>query len=148
MDDIRAVMDAEGIERAALVGLSDGASMSALFAATYPNRVSSLVLWAGGAGPPADEAIRSALLPWVQDNWGSGEAMAALVRVAGHADVERLAAASSASMSPRMARALLDMNFANDIRPALPVISAPSLVVHRRDDPVLGRDRAMRCSAP
>ena len=99
MDDIRAVMDAEGIERAALVGLSDGASMCALFAATYPNRVSSLVLWAGGAGPPADDAIRSALLPWVQDNWGSGEAMAALVRVAGHADVERLARFERFAMS-------------------------------------------------
>ena len=39
------------------------------------------------------------------------------------------------------------MNFANDIRPALPVISAPSLVVHRRDDPVLGRDRAIALGA-
>lgn len=56
MDDLRAVMDAEGIERAAIVGISDGATMSALFAATYPERVSSLVLWSGGAGPPAGRA--------------------------------------------------------------------------------------------
>ena len=146
MDDIRAVMDAEGIERAALVGLSDGASMCALFAATYPNRVSSLVLWAGGAGPPADEAIRSALLPWVAGQLGFGEAMAALVPWPG-TPTSSASAVRALAMSPRMARALLDMNFANDIRPALPVISAPSLVVHRRDDPVLGRDRAIALGA-
>lgn len=143
MDDIRVVMDAEGIERAAIVGISDGAAMSALFAATYPSRVSSLVLWAAGAGPPAAEAIRSALLPWIQDAWGTGQPTAALLRVASNADVQRLARVERYAMSPRMARALLDMSFANDIRGVLPVISAPTLVVHRGGDPVLPRERAV-----
>lgn len=113
MDDLRAVMDAEGIERAAIVGISDGASMSALFAATYPERVSSLVLWAGGAAPPAGEEDRSALLPWVQDAWGSGQVLSALVRVRSSAGIKRLAKLERYSMSPRMARALLDMDFTN-----------------------------------
>jgi class 3 adenylate cyclase len=143
MDDLRAVMDAEGIERAALVGISEGASMSALFAATYPDRVSSLVLWAAGAGPPAPEEVRSALLPWVQDSWGSGEVMSVLVRVGNERDVERLAKLERYSMSPRMARALMDMNFDNDIRGVLPVISAPTLVIHRSGDPVVAGDRAV-----
>jgi class 3 adenylate cyclase len=143
MDDLRVVMDAEGIERAAIVGISDGASMSALFAATHPERVSSLVLWAGGAGPPAAEEVRSALLPWVQEAWGSGEVLSVLLRVGSSADIQRLAKLERYSMSPRMARALLDMDFTNDIRGALPVISAPTLVVHRRGDPILRRERAV-----
>jgi class 3 adenylate cyclase len=143
MDDLRAVMDAEGIERAALIGISEGASMSAFFAATYPDRVSSLVLWAAGAGPPASEEVRSALLPWVQDSWGSGEVMSVLVRVGSESDIERLAKLERYSMSPRMARALMDMNFDNDIRGVLPVISAPTLVIHRSGDPILARDRAV-----
>jgi pimeloyl-ACP methyl ester carboxylesterase len=99
MDDLRVVMDAEGIERAAIVGISDGASMSALFAATHPERVSSLVLWAGGAGPPAAEEVRSALLPWVQEAWGSGEVLSVLLRVGSSADIQRLAKLERYSMS-------------------------------------------------
>jgi pimeloyl-ACP methyl ester carboxylesterase len=45
MDDLRAVMDAVGMEHAALLGISDGGTMSALFAATYPNRCRALVLY-------------------------------------------------------------------------------------------------------
>jgi pimeloyl-ACP methyl ester carboxylesterase len=142
MDDLRVVMDAEGIERAAIVGISDGASMSAVFAATHPDRVSSLVLWAAGAGPPADEDSRSALLPWVEHAWGSGDVLSALLRVR-TADKERLAKLERYSMSPRMARALLDMDFTNDVRSALPVISAPTLVIHRNGDPIASRERAV-----
>ena len=127
MDDLRAVMDAEGIERAALVGISEGAGMSALFAATYPDRVSSLVLWAAGAGPPAPGEIRSWMLSWIEKTWGSGEVMSALVRVGSEPDVERLAKLERYSMSPRMASALMDMNFDNDFRGVLPVHR------HRRD---------------
>jgi class 3 adenylate cyclase len=143
MDDIRAVMDAEGIERAAIVGISDGASMSALFAATHPDRVTSLVLWAGGAGAPAGPQVRDALLPWVQERWGSGDVMSVLLRTASEADDERLAKLERYSMSPRMARALLAMNFDNDIRGVLPVIAAPTLVVHRSADPIVERGRAV-----
>jgi class 3 adenylate cyclase/dienelactone hydrolase len=143
MDDLRAVMDAERIERAALVGISEGAGMSALFAATYPERVSSLVLWAGGAGPPASDETRSWILPWIEEAWGTGAPMAALVQVASPSDVERLAKLERYSMSPRMARALMDMNLDNDIRAVLPVISVPTLVVHRAGDPIMERGRSI-----
>jgi class 3 adenylate cyclase/dienelactone hydrolase len=143
MDDLRAVMDAEGIERAALVGISEGASMSALFAATYPDRVSSLVLWAAGAGPPATEDTRSWILPWIESNWGSGEVMSVLVRVGSEPDVERLAKLERYSATPRMARALMDMNLDNDIRGVLPVISVPTLVIHRTGDPIINRENAI-----
>jgi len=116
MDDVRAVMDAEGIDRAALIGISEGALMSALFAATYPDRVSSLVLGGGGAGPPAGEEVRSWLLPWTEKKWGSGEVMSMFVRVGSEPDVERLAKLERYSMSPRMARALMSMNLDIDMR--------------------------------
>src|SRR5262245_65146650 len=90
MDDLRVVMDTEGIERAAIIGISDGAAMSALFAATYPERVSWLVLWAAGAGPPPPGELRSMLVPWVLGAWGTGQVMDALVRVWGRADASRL----------------------------------------------------------
>jgi class 3 adenylate cyclase/pimeloyl-ACP methyl ester carboxylesterase len=147
MDDLRVVMDAEHIERAALVGISDGASMCALFAATYPERVSALVLWAAGAGPSATQDDQAVLLPWVESAWGTGAVMAALVQVASPEDVERLAKLERYSMSPRTARAMLAMNFDNDIRGVLPVISVPTLVVHRSDDPVVPAERAATLAA-
>jgi pimeloyl-ACP methyl ester carboxylesterase len=58
MDDVRAVMDAAGSARAALVGISEGGAMSLLFAATHPERTSSLVVYGaypGRGGPPPDE---------------------------------------------------------------------------------------------
>ena len=143
MDDLRAVMDAEGVERAALIGISEGGSMSALFAATYPERVSSLVLWACGAGPPMAAEARSWLLPWIEEHWGSGDVMSTLVQVRSAADVERLAKLERYSMSPRMARALMDMNCDNDLRDVLPVISVPTLVIHRTGDPIIEREKAI-----
>ena len=143
MDDVRAVMDAEGIDRAALIGISEGALMSALFAATYPDRVSSLVLWGGGAGPPAGEEVRSWLLPWTEKKWGSGEVMSMFVRVGSEPDVERLAKLERYSMSPRMARALMSMNLDIDMRDVLPVISVPTLVLHRTGDPIIPRENAI-----
>jgi pimeloyl-ACP methyl ester carboxylesterase len=58
IDDIRAVMDAAGSERAAVMGVSEGGTVSALFAATYPDRVSSLILYASAvAGLPDDDSL-------------------------------------------------------------------------------------------
>src|SRR5207244_4109783 len=71
------------------------------------------------------------------------EVMSALVRVGSKPDIDRLAKLERYSMSPRMARALMDMNFDNDIRGVLPVISAPTLVIHRSGGPILERDRAV-----
>jgi pimeloyl-ACP methyl ester carboxylesterase len=73
MDDVRAVMDAVGSRRAVLLGLSEGAPMSALFAATYPDRVSHLILSGGYAKlPPADLVASAQRLDAVVKAWGSG----------------------------------------------------------------------------
>src|SRR5215210_8067428 len=79
MDDVRAVMDAVGSERAALLGISEGGSMSMLFSATYPARTQALVLYGSFArwrswvlGPERLEQF----LQWTADSWGSGESLA------------------------------------------------------------------------
>src|SRR4029077_4598307 len=81
MDDVRAVMDAAGSERAALLGMSEGATMCMLFAATYPARTSALVLWGAmarsTAAPnypwaPEKEAVREAQIELIAPLWGQG----------------------------------------------------------------------------
>src|SRR5215510_8233558 len=84
MDDVRAVMDAAGSESAALLGFSEGGSMSIVFAATYPQRASALILYGAMArqawapdytwGRP-DERLR-AQLKWIEENWGQGSSIA------------------------------------------------------------------------
>ncbi len=81
MDDVRAVMDAAGSERAALLGMSEGATMCMLFAATYPERTSALVLWGAmarsTAAPdypyaPPREAFVEANQELIAPLWGQG----------------------------------------------------------------------------
>ena len=78
MDDARAVMDAAGITRAALLGDSEGGSLATLFAATYPDRCSALVLYGAFAQfsswLPTDEAFAQ-FLGYVEHAWGSGESL-------------------------------------------------------------------------
>ena len=80
MDDLRAVMDAVGIDRASLLGVSEGGSLAALFAASHPERTQSLVLvgsfvrfrqWI-----PTDEAW-DALMKYMDEGWGSGKSLPA-----------------------------------------------------------------------
>ncbi len=145
MDDVRAVMDAVGSERAALFGISEGGPMSMLFAATYPDRVSSLTLC--GSAPsfvpdspwaPTPEVMRS-FLEWVEQSWGTGKVLPffidGLAPDERHREIvgrfERYAA------SPGAARINLAMNNEIDIRAVLPAIHVPSLVVHHVGDPVV-----------
>jgi class 3 adenylate cyclase len=141
MDDVRAVMDAEGVERAALLGVSEGGSMAAMFAATYPERTTSLVLWAPAGGNPGyAPEVKDLTTSWVEANWGSGEVIARLVRVGSEPDVARLAQLERYSATPRMAASLARMNLELDVRPVLPLISAPTLVLHRTGDGIVTRD--------
>jgi pimeloyl-ACP methyl ester carboxylesterase len=149
MDDVRAVMDAAGVERAALVGISEGGPMSLLFAATYPERVSSLALWASSACfRPVDDGYPVRVSPrfaerfprWVEEQWGTGEVMAGIVRH--HAGNEERLRARTARFeryfaTPGAARTLFDMNFQIDVRDVLPAVTTPTLVVHRTDDPLV-----------
>jgi pimeloyl-ACP methyl ester carboxylesterase/DNA-binding CsgD family transcriptional regulator len=139
MDDVRAVMDAAGSGRAALLGASEGAPMSILFAATYPKRTRALILYGGYAhfhtwvmGPqPLAEFMRNA-----ESDWGTGASLphfapgrAADVRFKSWwARFERL------SVSPTAAIALARMNAQIDVREALASVRVPTLVIHRTND--------------
>lgn len=158
MDDVRAVMDAASSERAAVMGANEGATMAALFAASYPERVSALVLanatgrlaWApdhpSGLRPEALDGLEQL----VEQSWGRGDVMAALnPSIAG--DEEALRAWGRflrLCASPAVAAAVVRTIFELDIRDILPTISVPTLVVNRRDNPLIpgesGRDVASR----
>ncbi|MFN8637581.1 MAG: adenylate/guanylate cyclase domain-containing protein [Chloroflexota bacterium] len=148
MDDVRAVMDAVGSERAALLGSSEGGFMCALFAATYPERSAALVLFetyaralpapdypVPGTRIPLEHEAREAVYERISQNWGvpNDRAWAPSkqddrIFQQWSATVNRLGA------SPGAAIALLRMNADIDIRPVLPSIHVPTLVIHRDGD--------------
>jgi len=144
MDDVGAVMNAAGSERAALVAHGQAAQMGVLFAATHPGRVASLVLFNGfarlsraedyPAGMPPD--IQETVLQAIETQWGTGTMAAVLgPSVAGlpgvqdwYGRVERYSA------SPAQACARMHAVLESDVRDALASVVAPVLVVHNRDD--------------
>jgi class 3 adenylate cyclase len=143
MDDVRTVMDAAGSERAVLMGANEGAMMAALFAATYPSRVSALVLanatarpaWAADnpSGVPSD--VVDALIETVDRSWGEGLTMAAVnpsIAGNGHA-VRAWGRFLRLAASPSVAAAVIRMIFELDVRGILPTIGVPTLAVSRRD---------------
>jgi class 3 adenylate cyclase len=146
MDDVRAVLDAVGSERAALVGVSEGGPMSALFAATYPTRTSALVLYGTVAKFTADEGY-----PWgwspdmfhqIVDvgvaSWGQLDSPGLSFLAPSLAGDIRLRELWSRferqAASPGAFAAMMHMNAEIDIRHVLPTIRVPTLVVHRTDD--------------
>jgi pimeloyl-ACP methyl ester carboxylesterase len=144
MDDVRAVMDAAGCERAAMFGFSEGSNLSVLFSATYPERTVALVTFGAFAkrlrapdypwAPTAEEREREIEL--VEREWGRDMDLRTLAPSAAD-DPEfkrRLLSYLRRSASPAAAAALLRMNSAIDIREVLPSIHVPTLVLHRRDD--------------
>ena len=144
MDDVRAVLDGVGSERAALVGLSEGGPLCALFAATYPERTSALVmigsyarrLWALDYpwGTTIEES--QSFLDQIERGWGGPVALAR--RAPSRATDERFrqwwATYLRMSASPGAALALTRMNFEIDIRHVLPAIRVPTLILHRTND--------------
>jgi pimeloyl-ACP methyl ester carboxylesterase/DNA-binding CsgD family transcriptional regulator len=139
MEDIRAVMDATGSMRAVLLGASEGAALAVLFAVTYPSRTRALVLHGGYAhfhsGVMAREAFDE-LIEKVEGTWGSG---ASLPLVApGRARDARFQAwwarFERLSASPTAAVALARMNAQIDVRDRLQAVTAPTVVIHRRED--------------
>ncbi len=135
MDDVRAVMDAVGSKRAVLMGFSEGSAMSALFAATYPERTAKLLLFGGFAlsTMPSDfEAKATERLK----SWGTGEILGQAwpSLVAKPNGIEVLAKIERLSASPGAIRALTLLNARIDVRPILPSIRIPTLVMHRTGD--------------
>jgi pimeloyl-ACP methyl ester carboxylesterase/DNA-binding winged helix-turn-helix (wHTH) protein len=149
-DDLAAVLDAAGIERATLLGSSEGGSLSAVFAATHPERVERLVLhntWvdgrALGTGP---------LLDHVLEHWGTGRIYAALGRSLARQPGSRdlLARYERQSATPRTARHLAELIGQIDIAGVLPAITAPTLVLHRARDRIapLSQGQALAAAIP
>ncbi|MGB6636641.1 MAG: adenylate/guanylate cyclase domain-containing protein [Bradyrhizobium sp.] len=135
MDDVRAVMDAVGSKRAAVMGFSEGSPMSALFAATYPERVEKLLLF-GGFALSAMAADFEAKAAERLKSWGTGEILkqAWPSLIAKPQGVEVMAKIERLSASPGAIRALTLLNAQIDVRPILPTIRIPTLVMHRTGD--------------
>jgi len=147
MDDVRAVMDAVGSERAALCGVSEGGPMCSLFAATYPEKTLALVMIGTYA-----KRIRDAEYPWgptpeqreqffevMRKQWGGPVGIDE--RAPSVADDPQFrdwwATYLRMGASPGAAVALTQMNAEIDVRNVLPSIRVPSLVIHRSDDQCL-----------
>lgn len=138
MDDVRAVMDAVGSERAALFGISEGGPMSLLFAATYPERASALVLYGSYARHPTltSENIEQHL-EIINRAWGTGEYIVRFMAPQGTYDeaTRRLFARNERQgASPSAVGAILRMNAEIDARHILPTVRTPTLVLHRVGD--------------
>ncbi|HEX4745870.1 MAG TPA: adenylate/guanylate cyclase domain-containing protein [Gaiellaceae bacterium] len=147
MDDIRAVLDAAGSERAVLFGVDDGGALCTLFAASYPARASGLVLFA--VWP---KALRAPDYPWgwteqqaeawmhsVESHWGTEEFWADNAYVSPHVSsdpghVRAWARYARLSASRGAALALARAQMETDIRAVLPVVTVPTLVMHRTHD--------------
>jgi pimeloyl-ACP methyl ester carboxylesterase len=144
MDDVKTVMDAVGSERAALFGISEGGPMSLLFAATYPARTTALVIYGSYArrswAPDHPWGLRDeqweTLFRTMESEWGGPMGLARWAPSAAHderfkqwwATYLRLAA------SPGAALAVMRLNREIDVRPVLPAIRVPTLVLHRTGD--------------
>ncbi|HLX18791.1 MAG TPA: adenylate/guanylate cyclase domain-containing protein [Gaiellaceae bacterium] len=150
MDDIRAVMDAAGSERAAILGVSEGGPLGVLFAATYPQRTAALVLYGTGAsyrlgddypwaGTPEETEAAAATR---ERRWGDPEYLNGLLRrfapsIADDPETQRWwSRYARMSASPRDAAHLARMNGDLDVRHALPTVQVPTLVLHWRDEVV------------
>jgi pimeloyl-ACP methyl ester carboxylesterase len=150
MDDLRAVMDAVGSERAALLGFWEGGPMSALFAATHPERVTALVLYGMMASytsspdhpwAPTKEA-NDVAISTVEATWGRGVAVDRLAPSLAGDDAFRRwwARLERNSLSPGNAAQMYRLNTDIDVRAILGSIRTPTLVLHRRDDAMVPVD--------
>jgi class 3 adenylate cyclase/pimeloyl-ACP methyl ester carboxylesterase len=149
MDDVRAVMDAVGMERAAVFGISEGGSLATLFAAHHPERCDALIVYGGFAQFtswfPTDEALQG-LFDYIETGWGTGESLplfapsfgddAALKQWWGR--FERLGADPGAAIN------LMRMNSQIDITDILTSIHVPTLVIHVKGDTTIDFDGGVR----
>ena len=155
MDDVRAVMDAVGSERALVLGVSEGGAMSALFAATYPERTIGLVLIGAFArmmhAPDypigvTENAYQRRLTLLDDEDWARQTTVEWLSRVGPDLLEDETAIRWYASYlmrgaSPSASRAIRVMNREIDVRAVIPTIAVPSLVLYRADEYMSERTR-------
>jgi class 3 adenylate cyclase len=158
MDDVRAVMDAAGSERAALFGASEGGVMCALFAATYPERTSALVIYGSYAKGIATDDYPHGMVPIealdefieaLAELWDDAGGLLSIWAPSAGDDPVATAAFGRylrSGASPSAVEALTRMNGMADVRHVLPAICVPTLVIHRAADMIVsveaGRDLA------
>lgn len=153
MDDVRAVMDAARFDTAVIMGISEGGSLAALFAAHHPDRCDGLILYGAFARFRywfPDEDSLQALFDYIESDWGTGKSLPQFAPspaddpefVRWWGQFERLGA------TPGAAIALMRMNSRIDISDVLPGIRIPTLVIHVADDVLIdveaGRELAAR----
>jgi class 3 adenylate cyclase/pimeloyl-ACP methyl ester carboxylesterase len=145
MDDIRAVMDAVGSDRAAMFGLGDAGPLCVLFAATYPERTSALMLFNS-----APRFVRNPELPWLptraeqefqaeqcERHWGESEFMSKFLKASNpgitEAELPSVLRQLRVSVSPGSAAGYIRMNMDVDVCEVLPLIRVPTTVMHRSE---------------
>ena len=139
MDDVGVVMDAVGVEQAAIFGISEGGSLATLFAASHPDRSKALILYGAFAQfkswLPTQEALEG-FFQYIDSAWGSGESLPMfaptmkddLALKEWWGKFERLGA------SPGAAKTIMRMNSQIDITDILPSVNVPTLIIHRTGD--------------
>jgi len=147
IEEVQAVMDAAESEQAAVLAEGGGGPMAIMFAATHPERVSALVLVNSFAritrgpdypvGLPINDLVR--FPGWLKRSWGTGRTLPVTAPSAPpqgpvHDAYTRL---ERVSASPGTVEAIMNMVLELDVRPVLPTILAPTLVIHRCEDHVV-----------
>jgi class 3 adenylate cyclase len=144
-DDLLVVLDEIGSQRTAVLGMLDGGLFGIVFAATHPERTSALVLgetlayggqapgYPGGIGAPLEQGARS-----LWESWGS-EDDDTILRTWAHpslskAELRALNRIQRLAASPATVAAVYQIIASIDLRPVLPTVRVPTLVLHRRDD--------------
>jgi pimeloyl-ACP methyl ester carboxylesterase len=152
VDDIRAVMDAAGFERAVIFGISEGGSLAALFAATHPERTIGLMIYGGLASyvarpdypwPPTYDEYKDLTEEFevsLHERWGTDEFAREIVEMVAPSGANEpyliswMAGLMRLGGSPGAEVARRKMNIELDARSILPAISVPSIVLHRTGD--------------
>ncbi|HEY4824785.1 MAG TPA: adenylate/guanylate cyclase domain-containing protein [Solirubrobacteraceae bacterium] len=143
VDDLRAVLTAVGAERVAMIGGSD-LGLSALFAATYPDRVTGLVL--AGVGADGRDTLpapfREQMLDAIESHWGDGSLVSLFApsQIGNREFVQWWGRLQRSAVSPGMARKLMEMSARTNLRAVLPTIQVPTLVFHVTGDRLVPLD--------
>ena len=154
MHDVQSILNEVGSERAALFGISEGGPMSLLYAATYPERTSALVLYGAYAKRSWStdypfgwkDAKWNSVLGNIEHYWGTPQGISVTMwapSIAGDPRAaEGLASYFRASASPGAAAAIMKMNREIDVRHILPATRVPTLILHRTAERVIDVEHA------
>jgi class 3 adenylate cyclase len=136
IDDVRSVMAAAGSKKASILGISEGASMALMFAASYPSFTRSLVLYGALCKTPDWAPPPPGNLEWVDQYWGTGATATVFApSVMGDVSYRELTARyERAGASPSALKSLLRMNAELDVGPILGSVRTPCLLLHRVGD--------------